>query len=375
MKMERKSIAPLVSFIVCGFLLSGCGAKQQQQANKEYKVITVSLGDKSLSNNYSASITGSESVEIRPQLSGMLTQVSVKEGARVKKGETLFIIDQTPYKAELQRAKANVESARASVATAQLTFDSKRELFNANVVSQFDLQTAQNALDVAKATLAQALSAETIASNNLSYTVIKSPVTGSAGMTAHRIGSLVNPSMVAPLIVVSNDTQMYTYFSMTEKQLLDISRQGGALTGSMDQMPPVRLKLSDATMYDTTGIIDAISGVVDPSTGAIAIRAVFPNPKGVLRSGGTGTIVFPYQKKDCMIIPQGATYELQDKLFVYKVVDGKAVSSAITVFGVDDGKDYIVESGLEVGDVIISEGAGLVREGAEVVVSNEKKTE
>lgn len=374
MKMKRKTITSLMSLILCVCLLFGCASKQQQKANNEYKTMTAALGSKSLMSNYTAAISGSESVEIRPQISGVLTQVCVKEGAMVKQGETLFVIDQTPYKAELQRAAANVESARASVATAQLTAQSKEELYKANVVSQFDLQTAQNALQVAKATLAQTLAAEAIAKNNLSYTVIKSPVTGSTGMTSYRVGSLVNPSIVAPLITVSNDKKMYAYFSMTEKQILALSRQGGVLNGAMDQMPQVSLKLSDGTMYDAKGTIDAISGMVDQSTGAIAIRAVFPNDNGILRSGGNGTVVMPYEKSDCIIIPHSATYELQDKLFAYKVVDGKAISTPITVFAVDDGKEYIVESGIEVGDVIIAEGAGLVREGAEVTVSNQKNS-
>lgn len=367
--MERKSIAPLVSLFVCVSLMAGCGTKQQNKANNQYKTMAVALGNRSLTSNYTATITGSQSVEIRPQISGMLTQVCVSEGAMVKKGETLFIIDQTPYKAELQRATANVESAKASVATAQLTADSKQELFNANVVSKFDLQTAQNALQVAKATLAQALSAQTIAQNNLSYTVIKSPANGSTGMTSCRVGSLVSPSGVAPLITVSSDKQMYAYFSMTEKQMLAMSRQEGNLSGAMDKMPQVSLRLSDATMYDQPGKIDAISGVIDQSTGAITIRAVFPNENGVLRSGGTGTVVFPYQKDNCLVIPQGATYEVQDKSFVYRVIDGKAVSAPVELFAVNDGKEFIVESGLEVGDVIIADGAGLVKEGAEVVTT------
>lgn len=367
--MERKSIAPLVSLFVCVSLMAGCGTKQQNKANNQYKTMAVALGNRSLTSNYTATITGSQSVEIRPQISGMLTQVCVSEGAMVKKGETLFIIDQTPYKAELQRATANVESAKASVATAQLTADSKQELFNANVVSKFDLQTAQNALQVAKATLAQALSAQTIAQNNLSYTVIKSPANGSTGMTSYRVGSLVSPSGVAPLITVSSDKQMYAYFSMTEKQMLAMSRQEGNLSGAMDKMPQVSLRLSDATMYDQPGKIDAISGVIDQSTGAITIRAVFPNENGVLRSGGTGTVVFPYQKDNCLVIPQGATYEVQDKSFVYRVIDGKAVSAPVELFAVNDGKEFIVESGLEVGDVIIADGAGLVKEGAEVVTT------
>lgn len=373
MKMERKSIVRLTSLMLCSYAFFACAPQQQPQANNEYASFTVALSDKSLTSNYTATITGSQSVEIRPQISGMITDVSISEGAVVKKGQTLFVIDQTPYKAELQKAVANVESARANIATAQLTADSKQELFNANVVSDFDLQTAKNALQVAKATLSQAVAAETIARNNLSYTVIKSPVTGATSMTSYRVGSLVTPSIATPLVTVSNDKEMYAYFSMTENQILALSRQNGTLTNAREAMPQVSLCLSDGTMYDHKGTIDAISGVVDSSTGAIAVRAVFTNEGGILRSGASGTIVFPYDKTDCIAIPQAATYEIQDKVFVYRIVDNKTVSTPVTVFAINDGKEYIVESGLSVGDVIIATGAGLVREGTQVTVVNQKQ--
>lgn len=373
MKMKRKSIVRLTSLVLCSSMFFACAPKQQPAINTEYHALTISLSSRSLTSSYTASITGSQSVEIRPQISGMITEVSISEGASVKQGQTLFIIDQTPYKADLQKALANVESARASVATAELTAESKQELYNANVVSDFDLQTAKNALQVANATLAQALSAETIARNNLSYTVIKSPVTGVTSMTSYRVGSLVNPSIATPLVTVSNDKEMYAYFSMTEKQILALSRQNGTLTNAKKLMPKVSLSLSDGTMYDAKGTIDAISGVVDPSTGSVTIRAVFPNENGVLRSGGSGIVLFPYEKTESVVIPQTATYEVQDRVFVYRIIDGKASSTPITLFPINNGKEYIVESGLSVGDVIIAEGAGLVREGAEVTVANEQK--
>ena len=323
----------------------------------------VSRGSRTLSQSYTAVINGRQSVEIRPQVSGTITQVCIAEGAQVKKGQTLVIIDQVPYKAALETAIANVKSAEASVATARLTADSKEQLFKENVVSAFDLQTARNSLLQAEATLAQAKAEEVNARNDLSYTEVRSPVDGVSGMLPYRVGALVDASITTPLTTVSDDTEMYVYFSMTESQVLSLIRQYKTLDEAMKQMPEVELKLSDGLTYAHKGRIDAISGTIDTSTGAVSLRATFPNPEHILRNGGSGTVVLPYIKENVLIVPQEATYEIQDKIFVYKVVDGKATSSQVSVFPINDGKEYIIESGLEEGETIIAEGAGLVQEG------------
>lgn len=363
--MVRSLFNSLILTSIMTFGIS-CTEQQSQSAVNDYKTLAVSLSDKTLHTNFSATIQGKQDVGIYPQVSGLITEVRVKEGASVKKGQILFVIDQVPYKAALETAEANVETAEASVATAQMTADSKEELFKENVVSQFDLQTARNSLRSAKATLAQAQAELTNARNNLSYTEIKSPVNGTAGMSSYRIGALVSSSISSPMISVSDNDEMYVYFSMTEKQILALSRQNDSLTNPLDAMPEVKLLLNDGSEYSEKGKIDAISGIVDTSTGAVTLRAVFPNQKHVLRSGSMGNIQFPYEKKKCIAIPQTATYELQDKVFVYKVVDGKTQSTQVTVFGINDGKEYIVESGLKAGDVIIAEGAGLLRDGVSV---------
>lgn len=326
----------------------------------------VSRGSRTLSQSYTAVINGRQSVEIRPQVSGTITQVCIAEGAQVKKGQTLVIIDQVPYKAALETAIANVKSAEASVATARLTADSKEQLFKENVVSAFDLQTARNSLLQAEATLAQAKAEEVNARNNLSYTEVKSPVDGVSGMLPYRVGALVDASITTPLTTVSDDTEMYVYFSMTESQVLSLVRQYKTLDEALKQMPEVELILSDGLTYAHKGRIDAISGTIDTSTGAVSLRATIPNPEHMLHNGGSGTVIFPYIKENVLIVPQEATYEIQDKIFVYKVVDGKATSSQVSVFPVNNGKEYIVESGLEEGETIIAEGAGLVQEGTVV---------
>ncbi len=334
----------------------------------------VTRGTRTVSQSYTAVINGRQSVEIRPQVSGTITQVCIAEGAKVKKGQTLVIIDQVPYKAALETAIANVKSAEASVGTARLTANSKEQLFKEKVVSDFDLQTARNSLLQAEATLAQAKAEEVNARNNLSYTEVKSPVDGVSGMLPYRVGALVDASITTPLTTVSDDEEMYVYFSMTESQILSLIRQYKTLDEALKQMPEVELKLSDGLTYSHKGRIDAISGTIDTSTGAVSLRATFPNPEHMLRNGGSGTVIFPYVKENVLIIPQEATYEIQDKIFVYKVVDGKATSSQVTVFPINDGKEYIVEDGIKEGDTIIAEGAGLVQEGTVVSTSSPEST-
>lgn len=334
----------------------------------------VTRGTRTLSQSYTAVINGQQSVEIRPQVSGTITQVCIAEGAKVKKGQTLVIIDQVPYKAALETAVANVKSAEASVGTARLTANSKEQLFKEKVVSDFDLQTARNSLLQAEATLAQAKAEEVNARNNLSYTEVKSPVDGVSGMLPYRVGALVDASITTPLTTVSDDEEMYVYFSMTESQILSLIRQYKTLDEALKQMPEVELKLSDGLTYAHKGRIDAISGTIDTSTGAVSLRATFPNPEHMLRNGGSGTVIFPYVKENVLIIPQEATYEIQDKIFVYKVIDGKAASSQVTVFPINDGKEYIVEDGIKEGDTIIAEGAGLVQEGTVVSTSSPEST-
>lgn len=334
----------------------------------------VTRGTRTVSQSYTAVINGRQSVEIRPQVSGTITQVCIAEGAKVKKGQTLVIIDQVPYKAALEIAVANVKSAEASVGTARLTANSKEQLFKEKVVSDFDLQTARNSLLQAEATLAQAKAEEVNARNNLSYTEVKSPVDGVSGMLPYRVGALVDASITTPLTTVSDDEEMYVYFSMTESQILSLIRQYKTLDEALKQMPEVELKLSDGLTYSHKGRIDAISGTIDTSTGAVSLRATFPNPEHMLRNGGNGTVIFPYVKENVLIIPQEATYEIQDKIFVYKIVDGKATSSQVTVFPINNGKEYIVEDGIKEGDTIIAEGAGLVQEGTVVSTSSPEST-
>ena len=331
-----------------------------------YATMKVEATDKELSTSYSATIRGRQDIDIYPQVSGTIEKLCVTEGQKVRRGQSLFIIDQVPYKAALKTAVANVEAARAALATAALTYNSNKELYAQKVVSEFSLKTAENAYLTAKAQLSQAEAQEISARNNLSYTEVKSPSDGVVGALPYRVGALVSASLPQPLTTVSDNSDMYVYFSMTENQLLALTRQYGSMDEALKNMPQAELRLNDNSVYDKKGTIESISGVIDRQTGTVVARVVFPNESRLLHSGASGTVVVPTTYKNCIVIPQEATVQLQDKTVVYKVVDGKAVAALITVAGINDGREYVVLDGLEVGDEIVSTGAGLLRGGTQV---------
>ena len=360
--------ATVVILVIGAILMTACKERPNSAPKGEtyYETLEVELSDRTLSTGYSAAISGVQTVEIRPQVSGMITDILIEEGESVRKDQVLFIIDQTPYKAAYEIAVANVKSAEAALSTAELIYQSNKDLFEQDVVSEFDLMTAQNDLTEAQARLALCKAEEVNASNNLSYTEVRSPVNGVASMIPYRVGALVSSSISQPLVTVSDDSRVYAYFSMAENQMLDMIKQYGSMNNAIRQMPEVELIMSNGDLYEYAGKINAISGTISESTGAVSIRAVFNNRNHLLRNGGSGTIVIPVTIKDCIVIPQAATYELQDRVFVYKVVDGKACATEIRVAPQNNGKEYIVEDGLVVGDVIVAEGAGLIKEGTEI---------
>ena len=366
----------LALFAGLSLLATSCkeAAKSTPKGETYYETLEVSLSSRTLSTGYSAAISGVQTVEIRPQVSGMITEIMIEEGESVRKGQVLFVIDQTPYKAAYEIAAANVKSAEAALSTAQLIYNSNKNLYEQDVVSEFDLMTAQNDLTDAQARLALCKAEEVNASNNLSYTEVRSPVNGVASMIPYRVGALVSSSISQPLVTVSDDSKVYAYFSMAENQMLDMVQQYGSLANAIKQMPEVELTMSNGQKYQHTGKINAISGTISESTGAVSLRAVFDNRNHLLRNGGSGTIIIPMTINDCIVIPQAATYELQDRIFVYKVVDGKASATEIHVAPQNNGTEYIVTGGLAVGDVIVAEGAGLIKEGTPIV-SKPAKTE
>jgi membrane fusion protein (multidrug efflux system) len=339
---------------------------------QNYPVLTVSQSEAEISESYSASIRGRQDIEIYPQVSGTIFRLKVGEGAKVRKGDVLFIIDQVPYRAALRTAEANVHAAKAQVETAELDYTGKQELFRGNVISDYELSMARNALTVARANLEHAKAEKVNARNSLSYTSVKSPSNGVIGTLPYREGTLVSPTMAQPLTTVSDNAEMYVYFSMTENQLRAYVRQYGSPDETIRQMPPVQLQLNDGTMYGPKGRIETISGIVNSQTGTVSVRSVFPNLKHLLWSGGIGNVVISHIEKNVIVIPQSAVSELQDKQYVYKVINGKAVLTFIKVERLNNGTDYIVRKGLKQGDVIVSEGTGLLRDGMEIRIKTKK---
>ena len=349
----------------------GCKEEKRSSASKrEYNVMILQTATRKLSSTYSATIRGKQDVDIRTKVQGYITDIKVKEGSVVRQGQTLFVIDQVPYQAALATAEANVNVAQAQVDAAELSATSKEKLFEQNIISDFDLRMARTTLASAKAQLEQARANELTASNNLSYTLVKSPVDGVVGTLPFRVGTLVSPSDATPMTSVSDNSEMYVYFSLSESQVLSLKRQYGALENALQEMPLVELQLNDGTIYAEKGRIEAISGIIDPTTGSVTIRAKFPNKRRLLLSGGSGTILLPHRQEGCVVIPQYATFEVQDKVYAYKVENGVAKAKIIGVFEISNGKEYIVESGLMAGDTIVVEGIGLLRDDTPIKIKD-----
>jgi membrane fusion protein (multidrug efflux system) len=359
--------------VLAGLSIASCKSRTVEEETSDYKTLTVKLENRTLMQGYSARLDGQQVVEVRPQVSGLITRICIDEGQKVRKGQVLFVIDQVPYQAALAEATANVKSAEANLATAKLNLESTEVLREKNVVQDYDLNAARNELAVAEAALAQAQALEMSARNNLSYTEVKSPVDGVASMIAYRVGALVSSSISEPLVTLSDDSNVYAYFSLNESQITSLTEQYGSLDEFMKRMEDVELQMAGGRMYGEKGHISAVSGIVTTGTGTVILRADFPNDRGLLRSGGSATVMVPTTLAQAVVIPQSATYELQNKTFVYKVVNGKAQSAPVTLYRLNNGTEYVVEEGLQPGDVIIAEGAGLVKEGVSVNIKQGKE--
>ena len=366
---------PCAFFVAIAGLLSSCGSGQQQQGAMPVQVetYTVKLDSMTLYESYPATIKGKTDIEIRPQISGFITKVHVDEGQVVKKGQLLFTIDQVQYEAAVRSAEAAVASAEAAVATAKMTTDSKKILHDKQIISDYEYQTSVLSLREAEAALNQARASLVNAQRNLDYTEVVAPSDGVVGTIPNREGSLASPSSVQPLTTVSDISEVYAYFSFNEKDVIKMTQSGyRTLNEAIKEMPEVYLQLSDGSRYALPGKVFTVSGVLDGSTGTASVRALFKNTNKMLRSGLTGEILVPQPSNDLLIIPQKATYEIQDRVYVYLVNDSsKAVSTNITVSPVNDGQTYIVTSGLKVGDEIVTEGVGTsVKAGTLVQSSN-----
>ena len=363
MKMKHISL-----FAALLGLTAACGSKQQMpEASNEYAVVTLAATDAELNTTYPATIKGVQDIEIRPKIAGHIMKVLVDEGDFVKAGQALFMIDAVQYEAAVKQAQAQVNVIKANIATQQLTVNNKKQLLEANIVSRYDYDIAVNSLESLKAQLAQAEASLVSARNNLSYCTVTSPANGVVGSIPFRVGSLVSSAQAEPLTTVSNISNVYVYFSMTEKQLLGLTRTSGGIDEAVKAMPEVQLTLADGTTYATPGHITAVSGVIDPTTGAVQMRATFDNAAKELRSGGTGNIVIPTKASGTILVPQNATFEIQDKRFVYVVnKDNTVASREITVMVQNDGQNFVVTDGLKAGERIVVEGVNQLKNGAKI---------
>ena len=354
-----------IAYLALCLTLAGCGnGSQIPQASNEYAVRDVTTSVCNLSTSYPATIKGIQDIEIRPKVGGFITKVHVDEGDFVHKGQVLFSIDRVQYEAAVKSAEAAVRVAKTTVSTQELTVKNKKMLHSQGIISDYDMEMAENELASAQAQLASANAQRIDARNNLSFCSVTSPSDGVVGTIPYRVGSLVSSTTAEPLTTVSNISEMYVYFSMTEKQLLEYTKGTDGVQGALAAIPPVNLRLVDGSLYDQTGKVTNVSGVIDIATGSVSMRATFDNPQKILRSGGTGSIVIPVRDSSAIQVPQKATYEIQDKRFVYVVgKDNKVKNTEITVLSQNDGTNYVVTSGLKVGDRIVVEGINTLNDG------------
>lgn len=353
--MKQKKWLMLAAF--AAFLFS-CGNKNNMKlGDNEYPVVTIGSQNAETQTTYPASIKGIQDVEIRPKVSGFITKLCVQEGQAVKAGQLLFVIDNTTYQAAVHQAQAALNSAKAQLNTSKLTFENSKKLFEKNVIGSYELQTAQNTFENAKAAVAQAQAALASARETLGFCYVKSPANGVIGSLPYKVGALVSASSPDALTTVSDVATVEVYFSVNEKDILNMTKNVGGIHAAISDYPAVKLQLADGTMYNQLGKVVKVSGVINQATGAVSMIARFPNPDRLLKSGASGTVIVPKNSSNAIVIPQSVTTEVQNKVFVY-IVDNKnkVKYTEITVDPQNDGKNYIVTGGLHIGDRIVTKG-------------------
>ncbi len=355
----------------------GCSEETSQSAEHGYKTLCVKKQDFTLYREFAAKIESKNNISVHSVISGRLEKICVKEGARVKKGQTLFILNQEPYIAAINAAKAQAATARAALSSSQLNLEGKEKLYAKQMIGEFDMQRARHTNNEAVAQLEAANAELAAAQANLNFTVIKSPVDGVINMIEYREGELVDPSSDLELTTIGSNKSIYSYSAISEETLIDFLKEYGCSSTAelITKLPEVSLYTNWGKELPQKGRIDAISGTVHFKTGAINVRASFDNPSEMFSNGGNGYIVIPCVKRNVIVIPQEAVADIDNKYIVYRVVKGKAVATEVKVVPYNDGQNFVVTEGLTPGDVIIAEGAGLLSDGMEVEVSKESKEE
>jgi membrane fusion protein (multidrug efflux system) len=366
-------------FIILLFLLQACGSEQQvaqEQAIQEYPVMTIESREAVINTEYPATIQGQQNIEIRPKVDGFVAQIFVDEGAAVKKGQPLFRINAPQYEQEVKTAFAAIKNAEAEVNTAKMQVEKAMPLVKEGIVSDYELKSANFNLQAKEAALAQARAGLANARTNLGYTQINSPADGVVGNIPYKTGSLVSSSSPQPLTTVSNIARVFAYFSFNEKQFLDFTERfaGTKMDDKLKQFPAVTLLLANGTTYKEKGKMESIGGLINTETGAVNLRAAFPNAQGIIRSGASATISIPVIVKDAVLIPSKATYEMQEKMMAVVVAkDGSVKPVEIEIMDEPSGEFYVVKKGLNAGDQVVTEGMGALQEGTKIKPVAEKK--
>ncbi|MBE8720760.1 efflux RND transporter periplasmic adaptor subunit [Sphingobacterium pedocola] len=356
------------SYFLSAILLYSCStgtSKPGGLPSPSLPVMTIESADETLYREYPASIEALANIEIRPQVNGTLERIYIDEGAKVSKGQLLFKINDQPYQEQLNQAHANLQAAKAALDNAELEVEKKTRLVSNKVLTDFQLQTAVSSRNAAKASVQQALSAVESAKINLGYTLIKASVDGYIGRLQKKQGSLVAPTDQEALTELSNVKELHVYFSLGENDFIDFKNnvQGASIEQKLNNLPPITLILSDQSIYEHEGRIDMVDGQFDKNTGSITLRATFSNPEGILRSGNTGKIRIEKKYSQTLLIPQMATVEMQDKIFVYTVdKEHKVSQQPIEIIG-KSGANYLVKSGIKQGDKIVYKGIDLLQDG------------
>lgn len=351
-------------------LLASCGGKRGGMPNfgdDEYPVVTVGTSSSASQTTYPATIKGVQDVEIRPKVSGFLTRVNVKEGQAVGAGQVLFVIDNATYQASVRQAQAAVNTAKTQLNTAKLAYENSQKLFEQNIIGDFELSSAKNSYETARASVSQAEAMLASARETLSFCYVKSPTSGIIGSLPYKVGAMVSSASNPPLTTVSNNSSMEVYFSMTEKDILAMSKSSGSAQAAISAMPTVKLQLADGTIYNHPGKVTKASGVIDAATGSFQVIAAFQNPERLLKSGGSGTIIVPTDNASAIVVPQSCVSEIQDKKFMYTVdKDNKVKFVEIKVAPQNDGNNYVVVEGLNVGDRYVTNGITKLTDGMEI---------
>lgn len=362
MKKSTLNTAALLAVVLFSALSCHNRTEKEEQTFPEYSTMRLDTATAVVYNEYSTIIQSNTSVEIRPRISGYLSKKYKKEGSLVKKGDTLYVIDDADYRQQVRAAKAAMEAAKSGVSNSSLEVKKLTPLVEKGIISPYELESAKIALESAKAQYDQAAANYENARITLSYTVIKSPINGVLGLNNFSVGSLLSPSSQEPLTVISGEGDAQAYFSFDEKRLAPIRREQLASGDYNPEKNQIELILADGTPYRYKGRLSSASGIIDKTTGSIQLKVIFPNPDYSILSGSSGVLRFPLTYHGVITIPQSATYELQDRKMVFVVNEDNSLSrKSISVEGISG--NYYVVSNLSSGTVIVTEGVGKLKEG------------